>query len=166
MEHVETKVLPDKPSALIRLALEDMAKCEEDPDYEVEMSCFHLPNQDCVPDNPATMQIKPVKRCLVCLAGSVMAQTLGAADTEWLHPADFRDKDGFHPTTENRLQALDAFRVGVLWEGLELMGLEDEYELVVQNDMQPDQIADYHHDPERFVQDMEDLAANLETVGL
>ena len=60
-----TSKLPDQPSALIRVALDDLKKCMGDPTYEINMAKWHKPlaNQG----NSAL--------CSVCLAGAVLAQT-------------------------------------------------------------------------------------------
>lgn len=53
-------ILPTKPSALLRLALEDLEAVEADKKYKVAMGKWHEPNG----------------ACKVCLAGSVLAKTL------------------------------------------------------------------------------------------
>lgn len=95
--------LPDKPSALIRLALRDLEKCERSPKYKVEMAYWHDPNG----------------KCKVCLAGSVMAKSLGVGPNQQLHPQDLEDAD-----TQRKLFALNAFRVGGIHGGLEEMGIK------------------------------------------
>ncbi len=50
-----------KLSELIRLALADLVKVEKDPRYEVYMGLWHIPNGT----------------CKVCMAGAVMAKTVG-----------------------------------------------------------------------------------------
>ena len=79
--------LPTKPSELIRLALKDLAAVELDARYVVEMLEWHLPAVD---------------ECLVCLAGAVMAQTLGASPDRHLTPSEFPQS--------RQLQALDTLR--------------------------------------------------------
>ncbi len=53
--------LPKKPSALIRLALDDLRKVERSKKYKVNMNVYHIPFDSI---------------CNVCLAGAVMAKTL------------------------------------------------------------------------------------------
>lgn len=95
--------LPDKPSALIRLALRDLEKCERSSKYKVEMAYWHDPNG----------------KCKVCLAGSVIAKTLGVKPNQQLHPDDCTDND-----TRRKLFALNAFRLGGIHGGLDEMGIE------------------------------------------
>jgi len=56
--------LPSKLGDLIRLALSDLEACESTPGYLIEMDTWHKYSQ-----NEDT--------CYVCLAGAVMANTLG-----------------------------------------------------------------------------------------
>jgi len=56
--------LPDKIGDLIRLAVKDLTLCESSPKYGINMNIWHARNEE---DNI----------CYVCLAGSVMAQSLG-----------------------------------------------------------------------------------------
>jgi hypothetical protein len=60
---METVNLPDKPSELIRLALHDMRLCEVNPDYKFDMATWHT-------------YVPSEHICYVCLAGSVVANTL------------------------------------------------------------------------------------------
>lgn len=99
---MKTKKLPNKPSALIRVALADLAKVERSKKYVVNMDTYHSPYRD------------PGK-CSVCFAGAVMAQTLGASSEEWWTPEEFNDED--------KLRALDEFRVGEVAYGLDRMGV-------------------------------------------
>lgn len=97
--------LPDKPSELIELALEDMAKVEAQPDrYQVHMLQWHAP-------------MLGSRRCIVCFAGAVMAGTLGVPDDLPVDP------DAFDDDTRAKLLALDAFRQGRVSVGLGNMGM-------------------------------------------
>lgn len=49
-----------KPSALLKLALSDLRKVEQDPRYKVNMGTWHYPDAN---------------GCNVCLAGAVLAMT-------------------------------------------------------------------------------------------
>ena len=92
--------LPDKPSELIRLALKDENKAHRDPKYRVYMNTWH-----------EVYNYKGTPQCHVCFAGAVMAFTLGASWEAELEPEDFRN--GNH----GKLNALDAFRSGDIYEG-------------------------------------------------
>ena len=87
--------LPETPSALIRLALDDLRKVERDPRYEVWMGYWHTGT-----GHPERT------RCCVCLAGAVMAGTLGAQPSDALCPGSYDEG------TRGRLEALDYFRKG------------------------------------------------------
>jgi len=56
--------LPDRVGDLIRLAVKDLTLCEANPDYTVDMGKWHYYDDE-----------RGV--CEVCLAGSVIAQSLG-----------------------------------------------------------------------------------------
>ncbi len=92
MSTTETRSIADLcPSALIRVALEDLETCEQDPHYKIYMNDWHSTFGD---------------QCDVCLAGAVMAQSLGAPRNCDLTPV------GFTAEVETRLFALDSFRKG------------------------------------------------------
>lgn len=82
--------LPDKKSELIRLAIADLEKCEQDPNYTIDMTRWHEPRYDGV--------------CQVCLAGSVMAKTLNANIRFYL------DWVRYGSTTSYKLLFLDDIR--------------------------------------------------------
>ena len=127
--------LPIKPSELIRLALSDLRKCEADPDYTTDMSSWHEPGRN---------------TCYVCLAGAVMAKSLGADRYHDLEPMSFAD-------VEYLLFALDHFRVGDIGSGLENLGFKD--------DEFPNRvIIPYRIDSEKFHKQMHVLADDLEKV--
>lgn len=135
--------LPDKPSELIRLALSDLEKVMEDGRYVVNFNRFHSPRPD---EN----QFNEDKKCHVCFAGAVMAKSLNSDIDEHLMPA------GFDLGTTRKLFALDNFRVGAIYSGLNLMSIEMEMAdvRIPQNN--------YHE----FVSSMNDMANILEENGL
>ena len=136
----EANQLPDKPSELIRVALDDLKKCEASPDYEINMSDWHLPS----------LNSEPI--CFVCLAGAVMAQSLGADPEEDADPSCFR-------RSRSKLDALDAFRKGCVDGGLDVMGID--YPSI------PDvAIPHYVEGSEAFHMAMRGLADILEGAGL
>lgn len=55
--------LPDYPSQILEVALEDLEKCEKDPKFSINMSTWSRVGLDGV--------------CEVCLGGSVLAKTIG-----------------------------------------------------------------------------------------
>ena len=98
-----THITTMKPSELIYCAVRDLRSCEQDDRYEVAMGNWHSPG----PCNEI---------CSVCLAGAVMAKTLGADHDKFLRPSHF-------PDATNLLDALDWLRQGVLHRALYGMGL-------------------------------------------
>ena len=127
-------MLPNDPSELIRLAIADLEKVEKDSRYEVDMGTWHYGSG---------------AKCFVCLAGSVMAGTLGTDASESLVPGYFSDDD------RNRLHALNCFRAGDISYGLGLLGI---YSPAWRRTIWP-----YGEDPDRFKRDMLELADFLET---
>lgn len=145
--------LPDKPSDLIELALADLEKVEATPElYRVTMGTWYY-------------RAKDEKHCLVCLAGSVMAQTLGCgalgshrSDWSGLEPSDFQ---GDLP---DKLRALDYFRVGEVAYALGLMNIALD---ALPRDLHDVEISEYvAGDAEPFKADMRRLAADLREAGL
>lgn len=142
--------LPDKPSALIRVALEDLEKCEKDPRYEINMGRWHertLTDED----NPDSA------KCAVCFAGVVVANRLGLTPDE-----TFRFK-AFDYETRSKLLALDEFRCGCWRIALAHMGINEPSEPL---EINPFEIAIYRQDPAQFKTDMRALADLLESKGL
>lgn len=83
-----TTQLPDKLSDLLDLAVTDAERAEADPRYELRMGTWHRPSGS---------------KCLVCMAGAVMAFTLDADPARHLEP------DGQNMT---KLWAIDSMREG------------------------------------------------------
>jgi hypothetical protein len=130
--------LSEIPSIAILQALEDLEACERDPRYVVDMSCWHIPDDD---------------QCAVCLAGSVMAKRLGANhDVDFL-PRNFEKRD--------MLRSLDRFRCGEINDGL--IDLEISIPAGLPDDVP---VEEYGVDPAAFKADMRRLAAMLAEVGL
>lgn len=131
-------ILPRIPSQLIRLALADLKKVEAMPDkYKVEMWEWHEPTIS--------------KKCVVCLAGSVMACTLNMNINKSYGPSDF-------PENAVQLFVLDCFRNGNICAGLWRLGIDIEYENRT--------ICYYDRSPANFHADMNNLADDLEKDGL
>lgn len=85
-------MLPNLPSALLRLALDDLAKLEANPNYVVNMAVW-------------------LGNCQACMAGAVMLNSLGV--TEPMMPADFDEYD-----TKQKLRAINSFRMGDISDAL------------------------------------------------
>ena len=93
----DSSKLPDKLSDYIELAVEDAKKCEADNRYDLYMNRWHDPGYH-----------NPDDKCLVCLGGSVMAQTLEAPIDEDVRPGHYER------AIRNKLYALDCVRLGNL----------------------------------------------------
>lgn len=135
--------LPDKASELIRLALADLRKSEENPNHVINMMEWHAPF--------------PCERCMVCLAGAVMANTLKIPDNVSASPSN----GSFSTDTCKKLIALNAFRVGNIHDGLYAMGYFENHEIY-----NFPVLGYYSHDADRFHEKMEEMAAYLEAKGL
>ena len=98
-----TRELPDRLSDLILVALEDLEKVEASSRYEIRMDIWHLPCTD---------------YCGVCLAGSVMAFSLGADPAVLIQPHDFP------PSINAKLCALNSVRAGDISLALEVLDPE------------------------------------------
>ena len=144
------KALPDKPSALIRLALRDLEKVERSRSYKVDMGSWHMPE---------------VKWCRVCFAGSVMAMSLNAERARFLGPPDF-------PKEAHKLDALDRFRSGSVRYGLEDFGVAASRTrrvlraLAAREGRLDRGVTPYDVDPKLFKHDMRRLATLLAKHGL
>ena len=148
--------LPNKPSELIRLALADLEACENDEHYQIDMYHWHKPFND----NHTGIY------CAVCLAGSVIAKTLGTDMNLEKDPLHFGMPEYDPPSlgTPTKLLCLDMFRLGYVWDPLEQMALltyqlqEELPETVT--------IPPYKEDPFGFHRKMHGLATMLERHGL
>lgn len=96
--------LPSLPSDLITLALADLRKAESTPGLTIDMSDWYVTDREGV--------------CTVCLAGAVMAVTLGISAPQPAHtilPSSERYVD---PVFCDPLRALNLFRTGHIHDGL------------------------------------------------
>lgn len=82
--------LPEKMSALLRVAVADARKLAHDPRYKLDMGLFHAQREN---------------RCHVCMAGAVMACTLKSNPRSPLTPYNFSGLGG-------RLDSIDSMRTG------------------------------------------------------
>lgn len=142
------KKLPNKPSALIRVAVEDLKKAERDKKtYRINMDDWHVSEK---------ADLNGSGKCEICFAGAVIAFSLGIASNETMNP------DDFPKTTKQKLYALDQFRYGEINEALEYLGLENKPRLrLLGNDV----VTDYEVDPKQFKQDMLEISDTLERLG-
>ena len=127
--------LTPTPSALIRLALEELVKRDEDPRYEVDMSTWHSMNT----------YYGTKGTCYVCWAGSLIAR-YEPPSTEVSPSAFSRLPD----VIRKRYEALDTFRTGDILGGLKLLNVTTS-----KHQLQP-LWEDTHDDRSFFVHDYED----------
>lgn len=138
--------LPDKPSELIMLALEDIAAVERLPDdYVIDMSEYHVPGRG------------PGGECAVCFAGSVMAMSDGFG----LH-MDFADTPD--RGNDGKYFALNSFRLGRVKEALEYIDIEYDGDFCPVADRYIE--SSNYDNPCSFRRDMIKLASELASVGL
>jgi hypothetical protein len=135
--------LPKKPSAMIRMALEDLKAVEKMKDYKVNMNNYHQP-----------AEYTDSGKCEVCFAGAIIARQVNDP-TQNLEPAFFP------PGTMKKLYALDKFRRGEIYEGLNEMGLDLPQFLTEEAGVTP-----YEQDKKQFKAEMKKMADVLEIFGL
>ena len=144
---------PEKLSSLIRLALDDLAKCEADDDYVVDMDVYHEPSP-----NEGT--------CRVCLAGSVMAQTLDTPRDVDRVPVWYLDSRDMR-RWGTALSALNRARLGDLLGAIREMGfpVPDSYFTNVSLSSRAIRIPRYSDSPSAFRTALKDSAEYLEGLG-
>lgn len=160
--------LPDKLSALIRVALKDLQAVEKDPRYGVNMGFYH------------TTVFPSVKEagCVVCFAGAVMSCSLEANPEENVYVSEYP------VPIFRKLRALNAVRQGNVTEAMgwlygDLRCADSTGVAVSIWGYDPASIEKWRHrmpypyrpvepyndDPAKFRHDMEAIAADLEAVG-
>jgi len=122
--------LPNKLSDLVELALSDLEKAEKSPDYAINMEEWHNPNSE-------------TGTCSVCLAGSVLAFSLGVNKSTYADPLN-----SYPHVDRPKLYALNQFRAGYVYNASCALGVRT---YCPHSDMQ--QVSDYvsyEEDPEGF----------------
>lgn len=143
----EPKLLPDKLSALTRVALKDLEKIEQDQRYVVDMSEWHWMDKS--------------GECHVCFAGVVMAGTLTSSLYDSLTPVSF-DED-----TRKKLLALDEMRSGYVQNAVHtLRNVNGVSEDTLSSAYDLDTPLNYADDPEWFKARLYEIADKLEAMGL
>ncbi len=145
LDHIKTL------SELIIVAVNDLEKCEIDPNYVVDMDTWH---SDFNVDNHP---------CHVCLAGSVMAKTVGyKISTEYdgaYH--EFSDRSNF--------EALNQIRQLSIASALEWFGDENNAKTEeIEDDILEliDEKRGYSDCPDTFKANMRFIASELKKIGL
>lgn len=110
--------LPDKLSALIRVAVADMRKVQADERYTLDAWEWHT----------ATNEPGDAPLCAVCMAGAVIAGTLGT------NPEHSASPDDFAAPISRKLEALDSVRCGELaCAAMVLAGVDSDNDLPEEN---------------------------------
>jgi hypothetical protein len=147
MDNIFVTLCGGVPSKLLRLALVDLEKCENDPLIRICMGTWLRKERY---DPKATV-------CEMCLAGSVLYQTCGVR----LAPTEGCVQDEYvNPVEEDWVSALDCFRQGCITHGLQY--LIPDYE----GQRLDTQITPYDVDPLMFKADMNRIITILENLGL
>lgn len=134
---------PQRMSEAILMALEDLEAVEQDPRYKVYMDSWHSPDPGW-------------NKCMVCLAGSVMAKTLKASHHHYEVPLHFGNP------WDKILCALDQIRLGdiigasMVWSG----GFPTSIAY-----SRPFSVVSYHIDPDKFKAHLREIAEDLQRVG-
>lgn len=162
--------LPNKPSALIRVAVDDLTKVERNTKYIVDMGTWHEPRTPEKYDRKQDMYVaQPEKtKCAVCFGGSVIAGSLKVPSNEDACPYNGEDGDfdeRFGEGTRAKLLALDSFRTGDVAYGIrEFFG--QDAELKLPESMNRKVAAYSKRNSAKFKKQMRQLANDLERFGL
>ena len=136
------KELPDKPSELLALALSDLEKAECSDQYIIDMLYWHEPDISS-------------GKCLVCLAGAVMAFSL------YFSP----DEDFFFVECSfeisRKIFALNNFRLGYIFEAFNNLNISFPEGMARKRD-----VTSYRNSPTQFKSDMRNLIKDLRECGL
>lgn len=139
------KDLPSKPSALIRLAIEDLIAVEQSPKYRVDMESWHRAG---IMDDI----------CNVCLAGAVIANSLKYSPYLSASPGVFSRR------IHLKLRAIGAFCLGRTIAGEYYLSKNVKSKDSSHMEMQVN-IVSYAEDSELFILQMLTLADEYERVG-
>ena len=132
--------LPSKPSELITIALEDLAKVEKIKGYKVYMRDWHEPDG---------------KVCSVCAAGAVMAMRLGVKPQEDRAPSNF-DGDGLG----DKLRAINNLRTGGVYFAFRDLSMDSTVGMRFDR-----HIPEYEDGRRAFKREMRKLARDLAKAG-
>lgn len=168
MTHNAGCSLPSLPSALIRVAIADLKKAERSKDYMVNMGHYHLASKASYDGETCTAE---PATCHICLAGAVMAFSLGVPSTVTFAPSEYADDE-----LTDKLYALDHLRCGNLMDGLSKLGVSKTKISATQRVLIPKEagkhrssyysVPEYEHNKTAFKKEMLALADKLESVGL
>lgn len=139
------KPLPDKPSDLIDLGIDDLEKAERSALHIVNMGVWHEAYSD---------------GCYVCLAGSVMAFSLNGNPKQTLYPQCYSHD------MQMKLSALNLFKNG-RWEvgvyHMGIMSLTEQQARSLRTIPRPNRYSGFPH---QFKATMRSAARTLRSAGL
>lgn len=170
----EQDVLPNKLSALIRVAIIDLIKAENAKKVMINMYVFHnVTSASMLMTKEARVareyaDDEPI--CCVCLAGTVMIGSLGGSIDHY----ECTDKWGLK--VQDKLYALDEMRRGDINAAMKLLRIPNDpriYELFPIEEHKgwshPGEpgvrVPEYANDPESFKQRLLQIADRLESIG-
>lgn len=149
---MDTK-LPDTLSGLLRVALDDLEKVEQMPDYTINMSVWHRPYN--------TLR---GRGCSVCLAGSMLV-TRGASKEDNITPHSL----GLSRVDTEKLFGVNRLRMGdvcAAYRCLERAGVSQNRLTLGQRLDLSREIPSYHIDKQEFKSKLRTLADDLEKAGV
>lgn len=106
MTQEDKNTLPNTLWELIEVALKDLEACEKSDEYVIDMYCWHEPMPPNTDYEENELGMGSGGKCAVCLAGAVIARTLGGSPCEALTPGKFSVE------TDAKLVLLDNVRKG------------------------------------------------------
>lgn len=156
--------LPNKLSALMRVALANLAKVERSPKFNIDMTDDWV-SFDGFPDGKVSDLIKKKNSvCHVCFAGAVMAKTLDVEVEDGTYYFD----GGMSSKDTNKMCALDDVRQGSVYSALISMEVKqkqvDKYIEKYRHGWEP--VTPYDEDRKEWRKDMWRIVRRLERVGL
>lgn len=169
MTHKAACRLPKKPSELITVALADLIKAERSPRYDVNMAGWHEAASPLAPIyDPVTCEVtEKYEVCGVCFAGAVMAFSLNVPTSITIRPPSFPKE------VENKLNAINYFRIGDIASGVGVLGLAEKKRDKALNAFRDDDdrsshvdVVEYEDDPAEFKRQMRAMAKKFASIGL
>lgn len=153
--------LPNKPSALIEVALKDLTKVERNKKYVIHMNTSWHEGIGCVYEVDAYgtntgKVLKPAKKCAVCFAGAVIANTLETKFGENKTPNQFDSE------TAAKLNALDSFRQGEVAYALETFYQAESFSRRMDRNV----VSYGTRNSAKFKKQMRQLAKDLKAFGM
>ncbi len=149
--------LPDTPSELLTVALDDLKKVERSTRYIVDMEFWHLPTKYAIGKYGYN------NKCVVCLAGAALAKTLKNDPGMWIDPGNPDTVSpvqiGDNPSDAQKVYALDLFREGEVRQAMERLGYSEF------DDLNTRSITPYDENPAQFKRDLRKLARDLMNLG-